>query len=147
MRVLLQRVSEARVEVDQIVVGSIRTGFLMLVGFTAGDGPEQLNWMVRKCVGLRVFPDENDKMNRALLDVGGALLVVSQFTLYGNMLKGNRPSFVDAAPPDEAERLYQQFIEQLRAVVPEVQTGRFGANMQVHLVNDGPVSLWLEREP
>ena len=146
MRILLQRVAEARVEVDGQVTGAIHRGILLLVGFTSGDDAEIFTWMARKCLNLRIFPDDDGKMNRSLLDISGEVLVVSQFTLYGNAYKGHRPSFVQAAPPMEAEAMYDAFISHMASLTPHpVQTGRFGANMQVHLVNDGPVTLWLER--
>lgn len=145
MRVLLQRVTRAHVTVHERTTGRIARGFVLLVGFTHTDGDAQLEWMAEKIVGLRVFPDDDDKMNRALVDVGGALLVVSQFTLYGDAEKGRRPSFVDAARPDVAIPLYERFVALLRARNVDVQTGEFGASMQVELVNDGPVTLWLER--
>ena len=146
MRVVLQRVSRAEVRVDGAVVGRIGKGFSLLVGFEEGDGPEQLEWMADKIVGLRVFPDDDGKMNRALGDVGGALLVVSQFTLYGDVQKGRRPSFVRAARPEIAIPLYERFVELLRARSGgPVETGEFGASMEVDSVNDGPVTLLLER--
>ncbi len=126
-------------------MGRIGTGFLVLVGLTHGDTEEQLVWMADKIVGLRVFPDDEGKMNRGLGDVGGALLVVSQFTLYGDAAKGRRPSFVDAARPETAIPLYERFVALLRERGVPVETGEFGADMQVELVNDGPVTLWLER--
>lgn len=130
---------------DGKVVGRVGCGFCLLVGFTHGDGVEQVEWMADKVVGLRLFGDDEGKMNRSLEDVGGALLVVSQFTLYGDARKGRRPSFIDAARPEEAERLYEMFVERLRARGVHVETGEFGAMMEVDLVNDGPVTLWLER--
>lgn len=145
MRALVQRVTRAQVRVDQRVVGAIETGLLVLVGFTQGDTEEQLAWMADKLVGLRIFADAADKMNLSVLEAGGALLVVSQFTLYGDAAKGRRPSFVDAARPEAAIPLYERFLELLRARGAPVQTGEFGAMMQVELVNDGPVTLWLER--
>jgi D-tyrosyl-tRNA(Tyr) deacylase len=145
MRVLLQRVSRAEVRVDGRVVGRIGTGFLLLVGFTHTDGDDQLVWMADKVVGLRLFGDAEGKMNLGLQDVTGQLLVVSQFTLYGNAEKGRRPSFIDAARPEVAEALYERFVALLAARGVVVETGRFGAMMDVELVNDGPVTLWLER--
>ena len=145
MRVLLQRVARAEVRVDGQVTGRIERGILVLVGFTHSDGVEQLAWMAEKIAGLRLFPDDEDKLNRSIADVGGALLVVSQFTLYGDADKGRRPSFVDAARPEQAIPLYERFLERLRATGLRVETGIFGASMQVELVNDGPVTLWLER--
>ncbi|HET9949149.1 MAG TPA: D-aminoacyl-tRNA deacylase [Longimicrobiales bacterium] len=147
MRVVLQRVSRAEVRVGGAVVGSIGAGHLLLVGFAGGDGTPQIEWMADKVIGLRVFPDDEGKMNRSLEETGGALLVVSQFTLYGDMSKGRRPSFVRAAPPERAERLYEEFVRALRARTScPVETGEFGAMMDVELVNDGPVTLILERE-
>jgi D-tyrosyl-tRNA(Tyr) deacylase len=138
-------VARAEVRIGERVSGQIDRGFVLLVGFTHADGDEQLVWMADKIVGLRIFPDDDDKMNRAITDVGGALLVVSQFTLYGDAVKGRRPSFVDAARPETATPLYEQFLALLRARGMRVETGEFGANMAVELVNDGPVTLWLER--
>jgi D-tyrosyl-tRNA(Tyr) deacylase len=146
VRVVLQRVSRAEVRVGGRVVGSIDRGLLLLVGFKSGDGPSQVEWMADKVLGLRVFGDAEGKMNLSLEDVGGDLLVVSQFTLYGDTSKGRRPSFVDAAPPEAAERLYEDFAAALRARSGRtVETGEFGAMMEVELVNDGPVTLLLER--
>lgn len=146
MRVVLQRVSRARVLVGGNVVGEIGQGLLVLAGFTETDSPGQLAWMADKIVGLRIFRDEAGKMNRSLDEIGGSLLVVSQFTLYGDAQKGRRPSFVRAAPPEVANQLYERFVLELRARGAPVQTGEFGAMMEVELVNDGPVTLWLERE-
>jgi D-aminoacyl-tRNA deacylase len=145
MRILLQRVSRASVTVDARVTGQIDRGYLLLVGITHTDTAETIQWMADKIVGLRVFTDADDKMNLALADVGGAVLVVSQFTLYGDASKGRRPSFIDAARPEIAIPLYESFIAALRAAGVQVETGIFGAMMQVELVNDGPVTLWLER--
>ena len=126
-------------------MGSIAKGFLLLVGFTHGDTPDKVDWMAEKTSGLRLFGDAEGKMNLGLTDVGGALLVVSQFTLYGNSEKGKRPSFIDAARPEEAIPLYERFVSALRSKGLTVETGEFGAMMDVELVNDGPVTLWLER--
>lgn len=145
MRVLLQRVSRAEVRVAERVAGRIERGFVLLVGFTHGDTLQTVEWMAEKVAGLRVFPDDEGKMNRALADVDGALLVVSQFTLYGDAVKGRRPSFVDAARPEAAIPLYEHFVALLRGRGVRVETGEFGADMQVELTNDGPVTLWLER--
>ena len=145
MRLLLQRVSRADVRVDGDVVGRVGRGFCLLVGFTHGDDAEQVEWMADKVVGLRLFGDDDGKMNLSLDDAGGALLVVSQFTLYGDARKGRRPSFIDAARPEVADGLYELFVERLRARGLQVETGRFGAMMEVDLVNDGPVTIWLER--
>ena len=147
MRIVLQRVSRAQVSVGGRVVGRIGAGFLLLVGFRAGDGNEHLAWMADKVLGLRVFPDTDGKMNLGLEEAGGDLLVVSQFTLYGDVRKGRRPSFVDAAPPELAVPLYERFVGLLRERARgRVETGEFGAHMDVELVNDGPVTLLLERE-
>jgi D-tyrosyl-tRNA(Tyr) deacylase len=152
MRVLLQRVARAEVRVRtgdaSRVAGRIGQGLVLLVGFCTGEsaaGDDALHWMADKVAGLRVFGDEHDKMNLGILDVGGSVLVVSQFTLYGDAAKGRRPSFIDAARPDEAEPLYERFLEALRARGLSVEAGEFGAMMDVELVNDGPVTLWLER--
>jgi D-tyrosyl-tRNA(Tyr) deacylase len=146
MRVVLQRVARARVVVGERVTGEIGRGFLLLVGFRADDVEEALRWMADKIVSLRLFSDAEDKMNLGLEDVGGGLLVVSQFTLYGDTRKGRRPSFIDAAPPGIAIPLYERFVALLRERAPgQVETGEFGAMMDVELVNDGPVTLVLER--
>ena len=145
MRVLLQRVSRASVRVDGEVVGEIRRGFCLLVGFTHDDSAAEVEWMADKVSGLRLFPDDEGKMNRDLRDAGGELLVVSQFTLYGDARKGRRPSFGDAARPDEATALYESFCRALAARGFEVATGRFGAHMDVEIHGDGPVTLMLER--
>jgi D-aminoacyl-tRNA deacylase len=146
MRVVLQRVSRAEVRIGGRVSGSIERGFLLLVGFTATDTEAQVEWMADKIISLRLFSDADDKMNLGLEDVQGGLLVVSQFTLYGDVRKGRRPSFIDAARPDIAIPLYEKFVELLRLRAPErVETGEFGAMMDVELVNDGPVTLILER--
>jgi len=150
MRVLLQRVSRAAVHIREANVrvrttGGIACGYLLLVGFTATDGDEHVAWMAEKIVGLRLFSDPEGKMNLALADVGGGVLVVSQFTLYGDARKGRRPSFIDAARPEVAIPLYERFVQRLREAGLRVETGEFGAMMDVELVNDGPVTLWLER--
>ena len=149
MRVLLQRVSRAEVCVREggtiRMTGRIGRGFLLLVGFTHDDDITRVAWMADKVVGLRLFADAAEKMNLALGDVGGELLVVSQFTLYGDAAKGRRPSFIDAARPETAIPLYERFVSELRERGVTVATGEFGAMMDVELVNDGPVTLWLER--
>lgn len=146
MRVVLQRVSRAEVRIDGRVSGRIGRGFCLLVGIHRDDGEAQLAWMADKIVSLRLFPDDDGKMNRSLEDVGGGLLVISQFTLYGDVRKGRRPSFIDAAPPDLAVPLYERFLELLRARAPgPVEAGEFGAMMDVDLVNEGPVTLVLDR--
>jgi len=146
MRVLLQRVSRASVTIDGRVAGAIERGFCLLVGFTHADTPADVDWMAEKVAGLRLFTDPEGKMNLALADVGGALLVVSQFTLYGDAAKGRRPSFIDAARPEIAIPLYQRFVAALRGTGLSVATGEFGAMMEVEILNDGPVTLMLERE-
>jgi D-tyrosyl-tRNA(Tyr) deacylase len=145
MRVVLQRVSRAKVTVDGRMAGEIGRGLLLLTGFTDGDTEDALAWMADKVVGLRIFPDDEGKMNRSVEEIGGGLLVVSQFTLYGDTRKGRRPSFIDAARPEVAIPLYERFLQMLRATGRPVQTGEFGAMMDVELVNDGPVTLILER--
>ena len=149
MRVVLQRVSRAEVRIREggtsRVSGRIERGFLLLVGFTHSDGEAQLAWMAEKVAGLRLFADTEEKMNLALEDVGGAVLVVSQFTLYGDAAKGRRPSFIEAARPESAEPLYERFVAILRGRGLRVETGEFGAKMDVELVNDGPVTLLLDR--
>jgi D-aminoacyl-tRNA deacylase len=145
MRIVLQRVSRARVTVAGRPTGEIGAGLLLLAGFRDGDGDAELAWMVEKVVGARVFPDDAGRMNRSVVDRGGSLLVVSQFTLYGDLRRGRRPSFVDAAPSDSAVPLYGRFVELLRATGVPVATGEFGAAMEVELVNDGPVTLILDR--
>lgn len=149
MRVLLQRVSRAEVRIrdggSARLAGRINRGFLLLVGFTHTDDSARVQWMAEKVVGLRLFADAEDKMNLALADVGGAVLVVSQFTLYGDAQKGRRPSFIDAARPETAIPLYEEFLAALRGRGITVASGEFGAMMDVELVNDGPVTLWLER--
>jgi D-aminoacyl-tRNA deacylase len=145
MRVVLQRVSAASVTIDGRVAGAIGPGFCLLVGFTHGDTAAEVDWMAEKVAGLRLFSDAGGRMNLGLEEVGGALLVVSQFTLYGDASKGRRPSFIDAARPELAVPLYERFIAALRARGFEVATGEFGAAMQVAIQNDGPVTLILDR--
>jgi D-tyrosyl-tRNA(Tyr) deacylase len=145
MRVLLQRVSRASVSVGGRTTGSIGRGFLLLMGVTQSDGPSQVEWMADKILGLRVFSDADGRMNLSLADVSGSILVVSQFTLYGDASKGRRPSFVDAAKPEQAIPLYEKFVERLGQSGLRVETGVFGEMMEVELVNDGPVTLFLEK--
>jgi D-aminoacyl-tRNA deacylase len=145
MRVVLQRVTRASVSIDGRVAGAIGRGFCLLVGLTHGDTDATVDWMAEKVAGLRLFPDAEGKMNLGLDEVGGGVLVVSQFTLYGDSAKGRRPSFIDAARPERAIPLYQRFVDTLRARGLEVATGEFGADMQVEIHNDGPVTLILER--
>lgn len=146
MRVVVQRVQRCEVRVADRVSGRIGPGLALLVGFTHGDDDDALRWMANRVIGLRVFGDDEGKMNRSLEDIGGDLMVVSQFTLYGDARRGRRPSFVDAAPPDVAEDLYERFVAVLREQAPgAVKTGEFGAHMDVDLVNDGPVTLVIDR--
>ena len=146
MRAIVQRVSEAAVTVEGKVISAIGQGFLILLGVTHGDGPEEAEYLARKIAGLRLFEDEAGKLNLGLADVDGAVLVVSQFTLYGDVRKGRRPSFVNAARPDQAVELYEQFCELLTEQGLSVRRGRFQAHMQVSLINDGPVTFWLDTD-
>ncbi len=146
MRAVVQRVQCANVSVDGQIVGEIGVGFLVLLGIAHSDGEAEAPYLARKIVGLRVFEDADDKMNLCLLDVGGAVLAVSQFTLYGDARKGRRPSFSDAARPEQAEPLYQRFCQRLAGEGVAVERGVFQAHMQVTLVNDGPVTLWLDSD-
>jgi len=145
MRVVLQRVSRASVAIDGRIAGAIERGFCLLVGLTHGDTEATVDWMAEKVAGLRLFADADGKMNLGLDDVGGGVLVISQFTLYGDATKGRRPSFIDAARPEVAIPLYERFIHMLRSLGLQVETGEFGADMQVAIHNDGPVTLILER--
>lgn len=144
MRAVVQRVSEGSVRVEGDVTGAIETGLMVLLGVGRGDTDKEARYLADKISGLRIFEDEAGKMNRSLEDVGGAMLVVSQFTLYGDCSKGRRPSFIDAAPPQEADELYTAFIEAVRFKGIPVETGRFQTHMQVSLTNDGPVTLIVE---
>ena len=144
MKIVLQRVREARVEVENQVVGQIQNGLLLLVGIGKEDSEEQLNFMAEKVINLRIFNDEAGKMNLSLLDIGGEILAVSQFTLFGDVSRGRRPSFERAGPPEQASLLFDYFVLRLREKVSRVETGRFGAHMDVSLSNDGPVTLILE---
>lgn len=147
MRAVVQRVSRASVTVADREVGSIARGLLVLAGFRKGDGDESLRWVARKIASLRVFEDEGGRMNLALDAVGGSVLVVSQFTLYGDVRKGARPGFDESAPPEEARALYERFVAALRAELPgRVETGEFQASMEVSLVNDGPVTLVIDKD-
>jgi len=146
MRVVLQRVSRSSVTIDGRIAGAIGRGFCLLVGFTHGDTRVQVDWMAEKVAGLRLFTDSEGRLNRALGEVGGALLVVSQFTLYGDTLKGRRPSFIAAARAEEAIPLYERFLSRLRERGLTVAAGEFGADMQVEIHNDGPVTLILDRD-
>ena len=144
MRALLQRVTEARVTVDQVISGEIGAGLLVLLGVSKLDTEADAEFVAQKVLNLRIFEDENGKMNRSLLDTGGAMLVVSQFTLYGDCRKGRRPSFDDAAPAEQARALYEKFVNIAHRAGPRVETGIFQAHMAVSLVNDGPVTLIVE---
>jgi D-aminoacyl-tRNA deacylase len=144
MRAVLQRVSKARVVVGEEVVGEIGRGLLVLLGVAVTDNVDQARWLADKVIGMRVFADAEDKMNLSVADVQGSVLVVSQFTLYGDCRKGRRPSFIEAAPPPVAIPLYEAFCDAVRAQGVPVATGRFGAMMQVELVNDGPITLILD---
>lgn len=146
MKLVIQRVTNAKVDVEGKTVGKIGKGFLVLLGIKEGDTKEQADYLVRKLINLRVFEDENDKMNVPLKSVNGELLIISQFTLYGDCIKsGNRPSFIEAAKSDTAIPLYEYFIEECKKQVPVVQTGIFGADMKVSLLNDGPVTIIIEK--
>jgi len=146
MRALVQRVKHAQVVVEGQQTGAIEAGILIFLGIHTDDCQEDLEWMANKCANLRIFPDEEGKMNYSLLDIQGEALVVSQFTLYGNCKKGNRPSYVSAAVPSIAEPHYETFCAMLSQRLDRpVQTGKFGADMKVELLNDGPVTLWIER--
>jgi D-tyrosyl-tRNA(Tyr) deacylase len=145
MRIVLQRVSRASVTIEGRIAGSIGQGYCILAGFAPDDGTEQADWMAGKVAGLRLFPDAEGKMNLALGDVGGAVLVISQFTLYGDAEKGRRPSFIGAARPEVAVPLYQRFIAALREQGVTVETGEFGAEMRVEILNEGPVTMVIER--
>ena len=144
MRIVAQRVKEARVEVDGEITGRIGAGLLILLGVSKTDTADDAEYLVEKMVGLRVFPDEEGKMNRSVVDAGGALLVVSQFTLYGDIRRGRRPSFDTAAPPEKARALYEYFVEAARRRGVRVETGIFQAMMSVHLINDGPVTIFCD---
>ncbi|MBN2451532.1 MAG: D-tyrosyl-tRNA(Tyr) deacylase [Lentisphaeria bacterium] len=146
MRALVQRVSSASVTVEGTIRGRIGDGLLVLLGVRNGDGPGEVQYLAEKCVNLRVFEDDAGKMNRSLLETGGAMLVVSQFTLYGDCRRGRRPSFVEAAPPAVSEPLYHGFVRSVAGLGVPVAEGVFGAHMQVALVNDGPVTVLLERD-
>lgn len=146
MRVVLQRVSDASVAIENKTVGSIEQGYLLLVGAEDTDGAEEIDYLVRKITRLRVFADEAGKMNLSIQDIGGAILSVSQFTLYADTKKGNRPSFVKAGNPEHANKIYEQFNDKLREEGLKVETGEFGADMQVNLVNDGPVTILFDTD-
>ena len=146
MKFIVQRVNKSQVEVEEKIVGKIDKGFMVLIGITHNDTKEIADFLVRKLINLRVFEDENGKMNLSLKDVQGSLLLISQFTLYADCTSGNRTSFTNAAKPEFANELYEYIIEECKKQIPNVQTGIFGADMQVSLVNDGPVTIILEKE-
>ena len=146
MRLVIQRVKNASVTVDNEVTGKIGKGYLVLVGVSDSDTESTVDKLIRKMIGLRIFEDENGKTNLSLADVGGSLLLVSQFTLYANCRKGNRPSFIEAGSPEKAEALYEYMVRECKKSVPEVQTGIFGADMEVSLVNDGPFTVILDSD-
>lgn len=145
MKFIVQRVNRSQVEVEEKIVGKIDKGFMVLIGITHNDTKEIADFLVRKLINLRVFEDENGKMNLSLKDVQGSLLLISQFTLYADCTSGNRPSFTNSAKPEFANELYEYIIEECKKQIPNVQTGIFGADMQVSLVNDGPVTIILEK--
>ena len=146
MRVVVQRVKHASVTINGTVNGKINNGFLVLLGVQSTDSEQDVDYLVKKVTNLRIFSDKNDKMNLSLKDVNGELLIVSQFTLYANCKEGNRPSFVEAAKPDVAIPLYEYFISECRKIIPVVETGIFGADMKVDLLNDGPVTIIMDSE-
>ncbi len=144
MRVVVQRVKHASVTINGTVNGKINNGFLVLLGIQSTDSKQDVHYLVKKVTNLRIFSDENDKMNLSLKDVNGKLLIVSQFTLYANCKEGNRPSFVEAAKPDVAIPLYEYFVSECKKIIPVVETGIFGADMKVELLNDGPVTIIMD---
>ncbi|NEV93235.1 D-tyrosyl-tRNA(Tyr) deacylase [Psychroflexus sp. YR1-1] len=145
MKIVLQRVKEASVEIDHQIAGSILHGLLIYLGIEDEDAQEDIDWLVKKVIQMRIFSDEEGKMNLNIRDVEGELLIVSQFTLYASVKKGNRPSFTDAAKPEYAKKLYQDFIVSIKDIYhSNIQTGRFGANMQVYSINDGPLTFILD---
>lgn len=147
MKAIVQRVAHARVRVNGQTIGEIGQGMLVLLGVTHADGQKERDWMSRKLLNLRIFADQDEKMNRSVLDIDGEILLVSQFTLHADTKKGNRPSFIAAAPPQQAEQMYEEMIEKLaQGLGKPLQTGRFGANMQVELTNDGPVTIPIDTE-
>lgn len=147
MRVVIQRVTSLQVKVNDKIIGKIGKGLNLLVGIATTDTDTELDWMARKCLDLRLFPAENEsaRWEKSIQDIQGEILVISQFTLYGDCRKGRRPSFSDSAPPEQAEKLYYQFVEKLKTSGLKIETGQFGAMMQVSIENDGPVTLILEK--
>ena len=146
MRAVLQRVSRAKVSVDNKIVGEIEKGILVLLGISREDSETEANYLLEKILNLRIFEDSDDKMNLSLLDIGGELLVVSQFTLYGDARKGRRPSYIKAAAPETADKIYRFFVNEAKNKVKKVATGQFQAMMQVELINDGPVTILLDSD-
>lgn len=146
MKAVIQKVKFASVKVDEKIVGKIDKGFLVLLGVTHEDGEKELNWLANKIKDLRIFEDENEKLNLSLEDVGGEMLIISQFTLYANCNKGRRPSFIKAARPELAEKLYLNFIEKMKSFGIKTECGIFGADMKVELLNDGPVTIIIDTE-
>lgn len=144
MRIVIQRVKNASVRVGGLVAGEIGTGLVIFLGVTHSDTPEEADYLAQKAIQLRIFPDESGRMNRSLLETGGALLVVSQFTLYGDCRKGRRPGFDEAARPEQARAIYEYFVNRLKTSNLIVETGVFQADMEVHLINDGPVTFFLD---
>ena len=145
MRALIQRVKEAKVIVNNNIVGAINDGLLVFLAVGNDDNEEDINWLSQKIIQLRIFSDEEGKMNKSIQDINGSLLIVSQFTLFASTKKGNRPSFINSAPPEKAKALYEQFIEKCEILLQKkVEKGIFGADMKVHLINDGPVTIWID---
>lgn len=144
MRAVIQRVNEARVTVDKKIVGAIKDGLMILLGVGQHDSQEDIQWLVKKIVNMRIFSDDDDKMNLSVLDIGGAALVISQFTLFASTKKGNRPSYINAAKPELANQLYQDFLAKLRTELEIVEEGIFAADMKVSLTNDGPVTIIID---
>lgn len=145
MRAVIQRVQHAQVTVNETIIGKIEQGLLVLVGFEANDTAEDFEWLANKLIQLRIFPDENGVMNISLQDIQGEILVVSQFTLHALTKKGNRPSYIKSSPPDQAKNQYENFVKVLQSkYIGKIQTGEFGADMQVELLNDGPVTIWID---
>jgi D-tyrosyl-tRNA(Tyr) deacylase len=145
MKLVIQRVKEASASINGKIIGKINKGFLVLLGISQEDTEEKIDWLVKKLINLRIMADKDGKMNLKLADVGGEILVVSQFTLFADCKKGNRPSFIAAASPEKAEKLYNLFIKKLKEEKAKIKTGEFGAMMQISLINDGPVTIILER--
>jgi D-tyrosyl-tRNA(Tyr) deacylase len=144
MRAVVQRVSRASVTADDVIIGEVGRGVVVLLGVSKTDDESDADYLVEKIAGLRIFEDADDKMNLSLIDIGGGLLVVSQFTLYGDTRRGRRPSFIEAAPPEDANRLYEYFVRKSKVIIGSVQTGRFRAMMEIELVNYGPVTILLD---